>query len=89
MPLDYHRVLDSVKKTRRALVVHAATEFCGLGSEIASTINEELFPILKAPASRFGAHYTPISFSPAIEAKQMPHTASIVARVREVMKDRG
>ena len=47
MPLDYHRVLDSVKKTRRALVVHAATEFCGLGSEIASTINEELFPILK------------------------------------------
>ena len=89
MPLDYHRVLDSVKKTRRALVVHAATEFCGLGSEIASTINEELFPILKAPASRFGAAYAPISFSKEIEAKQMPHTASIVARVREVMKDRG
>lgn len=89
MPLDYHRVLDSVKKTRRALVVHAATEFCGLGSEIASTINEELFPILKAPASRFGAYYTPISFSREIEAAQMPHTASIVARVREVMRDRG
>ena len=88
MPLDYHRVLDSVKKTRRALVVHAATEFCGLGSEIASTINEELFPILKAPASRFGAYYTPISFSREIEAAQMPHTASIVARVREVMRDR-
>jgi 2-oxoisovalerate dehydrogenase E1 component len=89
MPLDYHRVLDSVKKTRRALVVHAATEFCGLGSEIASTINEELFPILKAPASRFGAYYTPISFSKEIEAKQMPHKESIVARVREVLKDRG
>ena len=89
MPLDYHRVLDSVKKTRRALVVHAATEFCGLGSEIASTINEELFHTLKAPASRFGAYYTPISFSKEMEAKQMPHTESIVARVREVMKDRG
>ena len=89
MPLDYHRVLDSVKKTRRALVVHAATEFCGLGAEIASTINEELFPVLKAPAARLGAVYSPISFSKEIEAKQMPHTASIVARVREVMKDRG
>ncbi|TVV73336.1 alpha-ketoacid dehydrogenase subunit alpha/beta [Sphingomonas solaris] len=88
MPLDYHRVLDSVKKTRRALVVHAATEFCGLGSEIASTINEELFSILKAPASRFGAYYSPISFSPAIEAAQMPNKGSIIARVREVMKDR-
>src|SRR5262249_22016439 len=41
VPLGYHRVLDSVKKTRRALVVHAATEFCGFGGEIASTINEE------------------------------------------------
>lgn len=86
MPLDYHRVLDSVKKTRRALVVHSATEFCGLGSEIASTINEELFPILKAPASRFGAYYTPISFSAAIEAAQMPNKGSIVSRVRQVMK---
>jgi pyruvate/2-oxoglutarate/acetoin dehydrogenase E1 component/TPP-dependent pyruvate/acetoin dehydrogenase alpha subunit len=86
MPLDYHRVLDSVKKTRRALVVHAATEFCGLGSEIASTINEELFSILKAPASRFGAYYTPISFSKAIEAAQMPNKNSIVLRIREVMK---
>jgi pyruvate/2-oxoglutarate/acetoin dehydrogenase E1 component len=36
-------VLESVKKTRRALVVHAATEFCGFGAEIASTIGEELF----------------------------------------------
>ncbi len=89
MPLDYHRVLDSVKKTRRALVVHAATEFCGLGSEIASTINEELFPILKAPASRFGAVYTPISFSSTVEMQQMPNAGTIVARVREVMRDRG
>ncbi len=84
MPLDYHRVLDSVKKTGRALVVHAATEFCGLGSEIASTINEELFGKLKAPACRFGADYIPISFNKNIEAVQMPHAASIVKRAKEV-----
>jgi 2-oxoisovalerate dehydrogenase E1 component len=85
MPLDYHRVLDSVKKTRRALVVHAATEFCGLGAEIAGTINEELFSTLKAPAMRLGADYAPIAYSREIETHQVPNTASIVARVREVM----
>jgi pyruvate/2-oxoglutarate/acetoin dehydrogenase E1 component len=86
MPIDYHRILDSVKKTGRALVVHAATEFCGLGSEIAATLNEELFGKLKAPASRFGAEYLPISYSKTVEAAQMPNKGSIVARVREVMK---
>ena len=44
LPLDYDRILASVEKTGRALVVHAATEFCGLGAEIASTINEATVP---------------------------------------------
>ena len=84
MPLDYDLILSSVEKTGRALVVHAATEFCGLGSEIASTINEELFGKLKAPASRFGAAYAPIAFSKNIETEQIPHAGTIAARVREI-----
>ncbi|GAB3108575.1 alpha-ketoacid dehydrogenase subunit alpha/beta [Pseudomaricurvus hydrocarbonicus] len=86
LPLDYDRILGSVEKTGRALVVHAAVEFCGLGSEIASTINEELFTKLKAPASRFGAAYAPIAYSKTIETAQVPNVASIVARVREMFK---
>jgi pyruvate/2-oxoglutarate/acetoin dehydrogenase E1 component/TPP-dependent pyruvate/acetoin dehydrogenase alpha subunit len=86
MPLDYDRILSSVEKTGRALVVHAATEFCGLGSEIASTINEELFGKLKAPASRFGAAYAPIAYSKTIETAQIPHAGTIAARVRELFK---
>lgn len=86
LPLDYDRILASVEKTGRALVVHAAVEFCGLGSEIASTINEELFAKLKAPASRFGAAYAPIAYSKTIETAQVPNVGSIVARVREMFK---
>ena len=86
MPLDYDRILTSAEKTGRALVVHAATEFCGLGSEIASTINEELFGKLKAPASRFGAAYAPIAYSKTIETAQIPHAGTIAARVRELIK---
>jgi 2-oxoisovalerate dehydrogenase E1 component len=86
MPIDYHRVLESVKKTGRAVVVHAAVEFCGLGSEICSTINEELWGILKAPAIRLGAEYAPIAYSQAIEFSQVPGAAAIAARVRAIVK---
>lgn len=82
MPIDYHRILASVKKTGRAVVVHAAVEFCGLGAEICSTINEELWGQLKAPAVRLGAEYAPIAYSSAIEFSQVPGAASIAARVR-------
>jgi 2-oxoisovalerate dehydrogenase E1 component len=85
VPIDYHRVLTSVKKTGRALVVHSAVEFCGLGAEIASTINAELFRELKAPAMRYGAEYAPMAYSQEIEMSQTPRTPSIIARVREVM----
>lgn len=85
-PLDYHRILASVKKTKRALVVHAATEFCGLNAEIASVINEELFGTLKAPASRYGAAYVPIAVAPALEAAQLPRAASIAERARDLVK---
>jgi len=85
LPLDYHRVLESVKKTRRAIVVHAATEFCGFGGEIASTIGEELFSTLKAPVARLGADYAPIAYSREIEMNQIPQAKSIAARVREVL----
>jgi 2-oxoisovalerate dehydrogenase E1 component len=86
LPLDYDRILSSVEKTGRALVVHAATEFCGLGAEIASTISEELFGKLKAPACRFGAAYAPIAYSKIIETAQIPHAGTIAARVRELLK---
>ncbi|MGI9293024.1 MAG: alpha-ketoacid dehydrogenase subunit alpha/beta [Pseudomonadales bacterium] len=84
MPLDYDRILSSVEKTGRAMVVHAATEFCGLGAEIASTINEVCFSSLKAPAARFGAAYAPIAYSKIIETEQIPHGGTIAARVREL-----
>jgi 2-oxoisovalerate dehydrogenase E1 component len=85
VPIDYARVLDSVKKTRRALVVHAATEFGGFGAEIASTINEERFSTLKAPVGRLGAAFAPIGYSRDIEMNQIPSAPAIAARVREIL----
>jgi pyruvate/2-oxoglutarate/acetoin dehydrogenase E1 component/TPP-dependent pyruvate/acetoin dehydrogenase alpha subunit len=86
VPIDYYRILESVKKTGRAVVVHAAVEFCGLGAEICSTINEELWGQLKAPAVRLGAAYAPMAYSSAIEFSQVPDAGAIAARVRASMK---
>lgn len=86
MPLDYDRIFASVEKTGRALVVHAATEFCGLGAEIACTLNDTLHGQLKVPATRFGAAYAPIGFAKTIETEQIPHAGTIAARVREMLK---
>jgi 2-oxoisovalerate dehydrogenase E1 component len=86
VPIDYYRVLESVRKTGRAVVVHAAVEFCGLGAEICSTINEELWGLLKAPAVRLGADYAPMAYSKEIEFSQVPDAGAIAARVRASVK---
>jgi pyruvate/2-oxoglutarate/acetoin dehydrogenase E1 component/TPP-dependent pyruvate/acetoin dehydrogenase alpha subunit len=85
VPVDYARILDSVGKTRRALVVHAATEFGGFGAELASTIAEERFSTLKAPVGRLGAAFAPIGYSKEIELNQIPNAKSIAARARQIV----
>jgi pyruvate/2-oxoglutarate/acetoin dehydrogenase E1 component len=65
-PLDIDTIFESVTKTRRAMVVHEATQFCGPGAEISSQIHEQLFGELLAPVLRLGAEYTPIPFSSAL-----------------------
>lgn len=65
VPLDWDTVLQSVGRTRRAIVLHDATTFCGPGAEIAARINEELFEELLTPVKRLGAAYTPAPYAPS------------------------
>jgi len=86
LPLDFPTVLESVRKTRRALVVTAATQFAGFSGEIASTINEELWKDLRGPAQRMGADFAPIGYARHLEMAQMPRAVSIAARIRSIVK---
>lgn len=52
VPFDKETVINSVKKTGRAVDVHEAHKVCGIGAEIASVIQEEAFPYLDAPVIR-------------------------------------
>ena len=81
MPLDLETVLDSVRKTGRAVIVHPAVEFCGFGAELSSKIHETLFDALKAPVARLGARYTPIPFNQQLEALHFPNADGVTETV--------
>ena len=83
-PWDRETVLASVAKTGRAVVVHEAVKQFGIGAEIASTINEELFGKLKAPVERLGAAFSSVPFSKPLETAFAPQPADIAAAARKV-----
>lgn len=68
-PWDRATVIDSVKKTGRALVLHEAPLTGGFGGEIAATIAEETFQYLDAPPVRVAGEDLPIPFSPNLESE--------------------
>ncbi len=70
-PLDMTPVLESVRKTGRAVVVHEAPITLGLGSELAARISEDCFYSLESPVLRVGGFDTPYPPS-RIEEEYLP-----------------
>ena len=85
VPLDFQTVLESVARTRRAVVAHEAWRFGGFGAELAAQLHSELFGELEAPVARIGAASAPIPFSPPLEAAVVPGADAIEAAVRAVV----
>lgn len=84
-PFDIDTVVDSVKKTHRALIVHEAVRFGGFGGEIAAQIQELAFDWLDAPVARVGAPFSPVPFSPALESIYVPNANRIVSETRKML----
>jgi pyruvate dehydrogenase E1 component beta subunit len=84
-PMDMTTILNSVKKTNRAVVAHEAVRTCGIGAEIAATISQDAFDFLDAPVQRVGAPFTPVPFAPLLEEAYLPNTDDIVQAVRQVV----
>ena len=86
VPLDKNAILNSVGKTKRALVLHGAVRFCGFGAEIASLIHENLFSELKKPVTRIGSAYTPIPFAKELENYHFPNNENIKTAIKELVQ---
>ncbi|MBO0728593.1 MAG: alpha-ketoacid dehydrogenase subunit beta [Acidimicrobiaceae bacterium] len=79
VPLDVPGILESVRRTRRALVVHDAVRFAGPGAEITAILQEELFDDLAAPVGRVGARFVPNPAAGNLEPEIYPNADRIVA----------
>ena len=84
-PLDDAPILASASKTGRVVVAHEATLHGGFGGEIAARIADKAFGALKKPIKRVGAPFTPVPFSPVLEAAYVPTAATVVQAAEEIL----
>jgi pyruvate dehydrogenase E1 component beta subunit len=71
-PLDRDRLVNSVQKTSRAIVIDEGHRRYGISAEIAASIAEGAFYYLDAPVRRIAAMDVPVPFSPALEDLTVP-----------------
>ncbi len=77
-PLDKETLIESAKKTSRAIVVDEGYEQYGVTAEIAAVIADGAFYYLDAPVKRMGAMDVPVPFSPVLEDLTVPTPATVV-----------
>jgi pyruvate dehydrogenase E1 component beta subunit len=77
-PLDTKTLIESAKKTSRAIVVDEGYEQYGVTAELASVIADGAFYYLDAPVKRMGAMNVPVPFSPVLEDVTVPTAQTVV-----------
>jgi 2-oxoisovalerate dehydrogenase E1 component beta subunit len=84
-PLDKETVLNSVKKTGKALIVHEDNITGGVGAEVSAFLSEEAFEYLDGPVSRLcGPDIPTMPFAPSLEDVYMPNTEKIADALRKL-----
>jgi pyruvate dehydrogenase E1 component beta subunit len=83
-PLDEETILNSVRKTSKAIYVEENKPFCGVGAQIASLIGEKCFDDLDAPVLRISAIDAPAIYSMPLEKIQLPYPQQVVDKVLEI-----
>jgi pyruvate dehydrogenase E1 component beta subunit len=84
-PLDMGPVLESFKKTNRAVVVEEGWKSYGVGSEIAARIYEEAFDYVDAPIRRVAQDEVPLPYNRTLEQAALPQVDDVLAAVKEVL----
>lgn len=83
-PLDMDTIVESIKKTKRAVIVHEAPRSCGVGAELIARINEKALLFLEAPVERVTGFDTVIPL-PKLEKYYLPDAPRIVQAISRVM----
>jgi 2-oxoisovalerate dehydrogenase E1 component beta subunit len=84
-PWDKERVLESVKKTGKALIVYEDNITGGFGAEVAATIAQDAFDFLDGPVTRVASPDVPISpYSGILEEYILPNPEKIAEAIRKL-----
>jgi 2-oxoisovalerate dehydrogenase E1 component beta subunit len=84
-PLDKETILESVKRTGKAMIVHEDNITGGVGAEVAAVVAEEAFDYLDGPVKRVcGPDIPTMPYAPTLEAVYMPNTQGIAAALRDL-----
>jgi pyruvate dehydrogenase E1 component beta subunit len=84
-PLDMEPVIESFKKTNRAVIVEEGWKSFGVGAEISARIYEEAFDYADAPIKRVAQDEVPLPYNRTLEQGAMPQVADIIKAVKEVL----
>jgi pyruvate dehydrogenase E1 component beta subunit len=84
-PLDMGPVLESVRKTNRAVIVEEGWRSFGVGSEVASRIYEEAFDYVDAPVRRVAQTEVPLPYNRTLEQSALPQVEDVIKAVKEVL----
>jgi pyruvate dehydrogenase E1 component beta subunit len=78
-PLDLDTILESVRKTNRAVVVEEGWPHGGVGANVAALIQEQAFDYLDAPVQRVTGADVPMPYSKRLEQAAIPHAEHVVS----------
>ncbi|WP_446698811.1 alpha-ketoacid dehydrogenase subunit beta [Aestuariimicrobium sp. T2.26MG-19.2B] len=81
-PIDWVTVFDSVRRTKRAIVVHEAQRSGGIGAEVVARLHEELFYVMESPVLRVTGFDTPYPMS-RVEEDYLPNLDRLLDAVDE------
>jgi len=85
-PLDMGPVLESFKKTNRAVIVEEGWRSFGVGAEISARIYEEAFDYIDAPIKRVAQKEVPLPYNKHLEQLALPQVEDIIQAAKEVMR---
>jgi pyruvate dehydrogenase E1 component beta subunit len=84
-PLDMEPVIESFKKTNRAVIVEEGWKSFGVGAEVSSRIYEQAFDFVDAPIKRVAQKEVPLPYNRTLEQSALPQVADVIAAVKEVL----
>ncbi len=84
-PLDMEPVIESFKKTNRAVIVEEGWPSFGVGAEVSARIYEQAFDYVDAPIKRVSQKEVPLPYNRELEQSALPQMEDVIAAVKEVM----